>query len=64
MAWQAGARTVVRTHRSGGVWHVTRNGEFFGDYMSEAVALKAAGDAAHEIRLGGGEVELVCGPSS
>jgi hypothetical protein len=55
-------RTVVRTHRSGGVWHVTRDDVFFGDYMSEAVALKAAKDAACEIERGGGKVDFVYGP--
>lgn len=63
MALQPGDRTVVRTHRSGGVWHVTRDGVFFGDYMSEAVALRAAKEAAHEIELGGGKVDFVYGPS-
>lgn len=56
-------RTVVRTHRSAGVWHVTRDGEFFGDYLSEALALTAARDAAREVERLGGEVEFVCGPS-
>ena len=45
MAPQAGGRTVVHIHRSGGVWHVTRDGVFFGDYMSEAVISKTTDDA-------------------
>jgi hypothetical protein len=55
---------IVRTHRSGGVWHVTCDGQFLGDYMSEAVAQTAARDAVREIERHAGAAELLCGPSS
>ena len=48
---------VIRSNRSGGVWHVTRNSKFFGDYISEAAAHKAAEDAALDIERLGGRVE-------
>lgn len=60
MPGDADRHLIVRTHQSGGVWHVTRDGEFFGDYLSEAVAHIAAKDAALDIRRAGGEAELVC----
>jgi hypothetical protein len=64
VAEQPGKRVIVRTHRSGGVWHVTCDGQFLGDYMSEAVAQTAARDAVREIERQGGAAELLCGPSS
>jgi hypothetical protein len=60
----ANSRVVVRSARSGGIWHVTRNGDFLGDYVSEEAARLAAKDAGREIQLRGGLVDLQIGPSA
>jgi hypothetical protein len=53
---------IVRSSRNGGVWRVTRDGEFFGDYLSEAPARKAAADAAREIERRGSRAQVLFGP--
>jgi hypothetical protein len=60
----ADSRVVVRSARSGGIWHVTRNGDFLGDYMSEEAARLAAKSAQREIQLRGGLVDLQIEPSA
>jgi hypothetical protein len=52
------SRTVVRSARSSGIWRVTRNGDFLGDYVSEEAARQAAKNAGREIQLRGGLVDL------
>jgi hypothetical protein len=54
----ADSRTVVRSARSSGIWRVTRNGDFLGDYVSEEAARLAAKNAGREIQLRGGLVDL------
>jgi hypothetical protein len=54
--------TLIHSARSGGVWHVTRNGAFLGDYLSEAPARREAARAAREIEQGGGRAEVLFGP--
>lgn len=53
---------VMRCGQTGGVWHVTRNGEFFGDYLSEGPAREAIANAAREVERRGGRAELHFGP--
>jgi hypothetical protein len=60
----ADSRVVVRSARSGGIWHVTRNGDFFGDFVSEEAARLAAKGAEREIQLRGGLVDLQIEPSA
>jgi hypothetical protein len=43
---ELGQPVVIRTVLSGGVWHVTRNGTFVGDYLAEGPARDAALHAA------------------
>ena len=50
---------VIRTSPVGGVWHVTRDHVFLGDYLAEDPARDAAEKAAHEIEGLGGRAELI-----
>jgi hypothetical protein len=50
---------VIRSSRSGGVWHVTRDHVFLGDYLAEAPARDAAEKAAHQVESQGGRAELI-----
>jgi hypothetical protein len=50
---------VIRTSPVGGVWHVTRDHVFLGDYLAEAPARDAAETAAHDIQALGGRAELI-----
>lgn len=50
---------VIHTSPVGGVWHVTRDRVFHGDYLAEAPARDAAEKAAHEIERQGGRAELI-----
>jgi len=54
--------TTIRTARVGGVWHVTRDDAFLGDYLAEGPARDAAAKAAQEIAGRGGRAELVFEP--
>lgn len=58
---QGDQATVIRTARVGGVWHVTRDNAFLGDYLAEAPARDAATKAARAIADRGGRAELVFG---
>jgi hypothetical protein len=60
----ADSRVVVRSARSSGIWHVTRNGDFFGDFVSEEAARLAAKGAARDIQLRGGLVDLQIEPTA
>ncbi|HEY1926130.1 MAG TPA: hypothetical protein VGG92_01580 [Caulobacteraceae bacterium] len=60
----ADSRVVVRSALSSGIWHVTRNGDFFGDFVSEEAARLSAKGAAREIQLRGGLVDLQIEPSA
>jgi len=54
---------VIRITRVGGVWHVTRDKVFYGDYLTAASARDAATKAARDIAGLGGRVELIFEPS-
>jgi hypothetical protein len=60
----ANSRAVVRSERSGGIWHVTRDGDFLGDYVSEEAARLAATNVARDIQLRGGLVDLQIRPGA
>lgn len=55
----AGAPVVVRARRLHGVWHVTRNDAFVGDYLTEEAAHSALSHAADQIATRGDRVEVV-----
>ncbi|MET3525501.1 MULTISPECIES: hypothetical protein [Phenylobacterium] len=50
---------AIRTSRVGGVWHVTRDHVFLGDYLAEGPARDAATKAARDIADQGGHAELI-----
>jgi hypothetical protein len=54
---------IIRTARRHGVWHVTRDGVFLGDYLKEDPARAAAATAAREVERLGGRAEVVFGPN-
>lgn len=56
-----GASVVVRSAHAHGVWHVTCNDVFLGDYLSEDAAQSAASKAATELRQEGRSTEVVFG---
>jgi hypothetical protein len=56
-----GASVVVRSAHAHGVWHVTCNDVFLGDYLSEDAAQSAAFKAATELRQEGRSTEVVFG---
>lgn len=60
----AGPTDAVTIHsaRLHGVWHVTRNGAFVGDYIAEGPALEAAAAVARDVERGGGRAEILLGP--
>jgi hypothetical protein len=51
--------TMVRTARSGGVWHVTCDDVFLGDYHAEGPLRAAAAKAVRDIVGRGGRAELI-----
>jgi hypothetical protein len=54
---------MIHTARVHGVWHVTRDGAFVGDYLAEAPALAAAALAAREVERLGRRAEILFGPN-
>lgn len=55
-------RVVIRSARTHGVWHVTRDGVFLGDYLSQDAAERAASKAANDLEQQGRRAEVVIGP--
>ncbi|WP_312163201.1 hypothetical protein [Phenylobacterium sp.] len=55
---------VIRSARAHGVWHVTCDDVFFGDYLSQDAARSAASKAAKDIEEQGRAAEIVFGPRS
>lgn len=55
---------VIHTARTHGVWHVTRNGAFIGDYLAEPPARAAAELAARDVERLGRRAEILFGPNS
>lgn len=53
---------IIHSARAHGVWHVTRDGAFLGDYLTEAPARAAAADAARDVERLGGRAEVLFGP--
>lgn len=54
---------VIRIALAGGVWRVTRDRVFLGDYFKEGPARDAAQTAARDITAQGGRVEVIVEPS-
>lgn len=50
---------VIRCALRGGVWHVTRDDAFFGDYTEQAPARAAAAQAAREVEHQGRRAEVI-----
>ena len=55
---------LIHSARSGGVWHVTQDGAFVGDYLAEAPARQAAADAARQVEGKGGRASVLFGPNT
>lgn len=55
------AAVVVRVAKRHGVWHLTRDAAFFGDYFGAEETFRAAATLTREIELGGRRVELALG---
>ena len=53
---------AFRVRRRTGIWEVTRDSKFYGDYHAEALALEAAGAAIRGIQAGGGTATLFRAP--
>jgi hypothetical protein len=53
---------IVRAMKSYGVWHVTQDAAFFGDYLKPEHALHAAETLALEIERGGGRAKVLFEP--
>jgi hypothetical protein len=45
---------LIRTELRDGVWHVTRNDKFYGDYLTQQSAVDAALKLSRDIERGGG----------
>ena len=58
---EADEAVVIRTTQVGGVWHVTRGGAFYGDYLTAVSARDAATNAARDIADLDGRAELIAG---
>ena len=61
----AADRTGRSTFRAGlrsGVWSVTKNSHFYGDYLSRAEAIRSACHAARAVEALGGEAVVLAGP--
>jgi hypothetical protein len=57
------APIVLVLQHSRGIWRITRDGAFYGDYRSKANGTEAAQSAAAAIRLTGRSVTIVLAPS-
>lgn len=53
---------VIRSAHAHGVWHVTQDDVFLGDYLSQDAAQSAALKAAGDIEEGGRQAEVIIGP--
>lgn len=53
---------VIRSNLAHGVWHVTCDDVFLGDYLSEDAAQAAIDQAAADLRQKGRSTEVVSGP--
>ena len=54
---------VFRAQVSAGVWSVTKDQVFYGDYLSRADAVSGACDAARAVEALGGTAEVRAGPA-
>ena len=57
-----GHHCTFRTEQRGGVWAVTNNDVFYGDYLSRARAIEGACAGARDIEAFGGSAEVIAVP--
>jgi hypothetical protein len=62
LATGAGRTARFAISSRGGVWQVTRNEVFFGDYLSRDEATRSACSAARSYEAGGGSAVVVTSP--
>jgi hypothetical protein len=55
-------QSTFRTGQRAGVWFVTRDGVFYGDYLSLAQATEAACFGARTVEAQGGTAKVLAGP--
>lgn len=53
---------IIHAARANGVWQVTRDGAWVGDYLAEAPARAAAADAVRDVERLGRRAEVLFGP--
>lgn len=58
LAQKGAGPTIFRTTTRGGVWHVTRDHSFYGDYHARQQAVDAAYGAARTVEALGGAAEV------
>jgi hypothetical protein len=51
--------STFRTIPRHGIWHLTLNDAFYGDYRAEPPAVDAAHSAARAVRIGGGAARVL-----
>ena len=57
-----GHHCIFRAEERGGVWAVTNNDAFYGDYLTRAQAIDGACSGARDIEAFGGSAEVIAGP--
>lgn len=62
-AGRAGRSCTFRATRSAGVWHVTRDNVFYGDFLTRRDALRSACEAARSIDAAGGAARVLAPPA-
>ena len=54
---------TFRTRQRGGVWSVTKDHVFYGDFLSRTEAVRSACSAARTVESLGGSASVLVGPS-
>ena len=62
VAGRSGRTCTFRAALRGGVWQVTRNYVFYGDYLSRQEALRGACEAARSFEAAGGAARVLGPP--
>jgi hypothetical protein len=62
-AARSGRSCTFRVTKYGGVWQVTRDGVFYGDFLSRPQALRCACDAARTFDASGGVARVIAPPA-
>jgi hypothetical protein len=61
-AARSGRACTFRAVKSAGVWQVTRDGAFYGDFLTREQALRCACDAARNFEASGGTARVLGPP--